>query len=68
MINYDIPWNPTRVIQRVGRINRIGKKVFDELYIFNFFPSEQGADIHHRRPVSPPSGRRGGSGTVYEGP
>lgn len=43
MINYDIPWNPTRVIQRVGRINRIGKKVFDELYIFNFFPSEQGA-------------------------
>ncbi|PJB12917.1 MAG: hypothetical protein CO119_04330, partial [Flavobacteriales bacterium CG_4_9_14_3_um_filter_40_17] len=27
MINYDIPWNPTRVIQRVGRINRIGAKV-----------------------------------------
>ncbi|RMG81205.1 MAG: helicase, partial [Bacteroidetes bacterium] len=24
IINYDIPWNPTRVIQRVGRINRIG--------------------------------------------
>ena len=23
VINYDIPWNPTRVIQRVGRINRI---------------------------------------------
>lgn len=45
IINYDIPWNPTRVIQRVGRINRIGTKVFDSLYIFNFFPSEQGADI-----------------------
>jgi superfamily II DNA/RNA helicase len=27
VINYDIPWNPVRVIQRVGRINRIGKKV-----------------------------------------
>ncbi|MBT9538195.1 MAG: SWF/SNF helicase family protein, partial [Nitrospirae bacterium] len=30
VINYDIPWNPVRVIQRVGRINRISKKVFDE--------------------------------------
>jgi len=43
IINYDIPWNPTRVIQRVGRINRIGTKVFDKLYIYNFFPTEQGA-------------------------
>ncbi len=43
IINYDIPWNPTRVIQRVGRINRIGTKVFDELHINNFFPTEQGA-------------------------
>ena len=37
--NYDIPYNPTRVIQRIGRINRINKKVFNELYIYNFFPS-----------------------------
>ncbi|GBD89864.1 ATP-dependent helicase HepA [bacterium BMS3Abin04] len=44
IINYDIPWNPTRVIQRVGRINRIGTKVFDELIIYNLFPTEQGAD------------------------
>ncbi len=44
IINYDIPWNPTRVIQRVGRINRIGTKVFDELYIYNCFPTEQGAN------------------------
>ncbi len=44
IINYDIPWNPVRVIQRVGRINRIGKKVYDELYILNFFPTEKGAD------------------------
>ena len=43
IINYDIPWNPTRVIQRVGRINRIGTKVFDELFIYNIFPTEQGA-------------------------
>ena len=45
IINYDIPWNPTRVIQRVGRINRIGVKVFDVLSIYNFFPSEIGADV-----------------------
>jgi superfamily II DNA or RNA helicase len=43
IINYDIPWNPTRVIQRVGRINRIGTKVFNELFIYNLFPTEQGA-------------------------
>ncbi|MEA1987350.1 MAG: helicase-related protein [Candidatus Marinimicrobia bacterium] len=43
IINYDIPWNPTRVIQRIGRINRIGTKVFDELFIYNIFPTEQGA-------------------------
>lgn len=42
VVNYDIPWNPVRVIQRIGRINRIGKKVFDELLIYNFFPTEQG--------------------------
>ncbi|MFN3605225.1 MAG: helicase-related protein [Leptonema sp. (in: bacteria)] len=45
VINYDIPWNPVRVIQRVGRINRISKKVFDSLYIVNFFPTEKGADF-----------------------
>jgi len=43
IINYDIPWNPTRVIQRMGRINRIGTKVFDEIHINNIFPTEQGA-------------------------
>lgn len=42
VINYDIPYNPTRVIQRVGRINRINKKVFDKLYIFNSFPTAIG--------------------------
>ncbi|MCF8454010.1 MAG: hypothetical protein K9G42_12450 [Pedobacter sp.] len=52
IINYDIPWNPTRVIQRVGRINRIGSKVFDKLYIFNFFPSLKGADIVKSREIA----------------
>ena len=42
IFNYDIPYNPTRVIQRVGRINRINKKKFDKLFIYNYFPSEIG--------------------------
>lgn len=42
VINYDIPYNPTRVIQRIGRINRINKKVFNKLLIFNCFPTETG--------------------------
>ena len=37
IINYDLPWNPTRVMQRVGRINRVGTKNTD-LYVYNFFP------------------------------
>ena len=52
IINYDIPWNPTRVIQRVGRINRIGKKVFNELYIFNFFPTLMGAEYVRSREIA----------------
>lgn len=42
IINYDIPYNPTRVIQRIGRINRINKKVFDEIEIYNCFPTDIG--------------------------
>ncbi|MCL2435826.1 MAG: phospholipase D-like domain-containing protein [Lentimicrobiaceae bacterium] len=42
IFNYDIPYNPTRVIQRIGRINRINKKMFDKLFIYNYFPTEIG--------------------------
>lgn len=52
VINYDIPWNPTRVIQRLGRINRIGRKVFEKLYIYNFFPTEQGAEVVKSREIA----------------
>jgi len=52
VINYDIPWNPVRVIQRVGRINRISKKVFNELYIINFFPTERGAELVKSREIA----------------
>ncbi|MFR9165613.1 MAG: helicase-related protein [Dysgonomonas sp.] len=52
IVNYDIPWNPTRVIQRVGRINRMSAKVFDTLYIFNTFPTERGSDIIKSREIA----------------
>ena len=39
IINYDIPYNPTIVIQRAGRINRINKKVYPQLFVYNNFPS-----------------------------
>ncbi len=42
IINYDIPYNPTRVVQRIGRINRINKKMFEKIFIFNFFPTDIG--------------------------
>lgn len=34
MINYDLPWNPNRLEQRMGRIHRIGQQY--DVYIFNF--------------------------------
>jgi len=33
MVNYDLPWNPMKVEQRIGRIHRIGQK--REVYVFN---------------------------------
>lgn len=36
LINYDLPWNPMRVEQRIGRIDRIGQK-YEEVWIRNYF-------------------------------
>ena len=38
IINFDIPWNPTKIMQRVGRVQRLGTD-FDEIHIYNFFPT-----------------------------
>ena len=45
MINYDLPWNPTRLEQRLGRIHRIGQE--RDVHAFNFVAceSEEGQDI-----------------------
>ena len=44
VINYDLPWNPTRVLQLVGRVNRVGTEN-KEIHIYNFFPTDE-SDEH----------------------
>ena len=39
VINYDIPWNPVKVMQRIGRINRIDT-TYNSLHVYNFMPSD----------------------------
>ena len=41
IINYDTPWNATRLMQRIGRVNRIGS-TSDTIYNYVFYPSRQG--------------------------
>lgn len=40
IVNYDTPWNSTRLMQRIGRVNRIGSSA-KAIYIFNFFPTSK---------------------------
>lgn len=40
ILNYDIPWNATRLMQRIGRVNRIGT-LSKNIYIYNFFPTSR---------------------------
>ncbi len=40
VINYDLHWNPVRLIQRFGRIDRIGSE-HDEVYAYNFLPETE---------------------------
>ncbi len=40
VINYDTPWNATKLIQRIGRVNRIGQKA-NSIFVYNFYPTEQ---------------------------
>jgi superfamily II DNA/RNA helicase len=41
IINYDTPWNSTRLMQRIGRVNRIGS-VAKNIYNYVFYPSAKG--------------------------
>ncbi len=41
IVNYDVPWNSTRLMQRIGRVNRIGSRA-SKIYVYNFYPSAHG--------------------------
>ena len=41
ILNYDTPWNATRLMQRIGRVNRIGSAA-PHIYVYNFMPSDEG--------------------------
>lgn len=41
ILNYDTPWNSTHLMQRIGRVNRIGSKE-PFVYVYNFMPSAEG--------------------------
>ena len=41
IVNYDTPWNSTKLMQRIGRVNRLGSKSKD-IYNYVFYPSRQG--------------------------
>ena len=48
MVNYDMPWNPMRVEQRIGRIDRIGQR-YPEVWIRHFFFEDTvEAQVYHR--------------------
>ena len=44
ILNYDIPWNATKLMQRIGRVNRIGTKA-NKIFVYNFFPTAQSNDL-----------------------
>jgi len=44
IINYDTPWNATKLMQRIGRVNRIGSTA-DFIYNYSFYPSKQSNDL-----------------------
>jgi superfamily II DNA or RNA helicase len=41
IVHYDTPWNSTKLMQRIGRVNRIGTKA-SNIYNYVFYPSAQG--------------------------
>lgn len=44
IVNYDSPWNATRLMQRIGRVNRIGS-VSEKIHNYLFYPSDEGDSI-----------------------
>lgn len=50
IVNYDTPWNSTRLMQRIGRVNRIGTTA-SKIHVYNFFPTakvDNDIDLHKK--------------------
>ena len=62
IVNYDLPWAIIRLIQRAGRVDRIGQKA-DEIRCYTFLPAD-GVERIIRFAPNPPAfeGKRGGRG------
>jgi len=39
VVNYDLHWNPVRMVQRIGRVDRLGSD-YDVVHAYNFFPED----------------------------
>ena len=46
ILNYDTPWNATRLMQCIGRVNRIGSDA-KEVHVYNFFPTNESNGVIH---------------------
>jgi len=46
LVNYDLHWNPVRMVQRAGRIDRIGSP-YDRVFVYNFNPEDALEDLLH---------------------
>ena len=62
LINYDLPWNPVRMIQRAGRIDRLFSP-HDKVYIYNLMPEDGWKTAEAgEEPVEEDRGHRGCGG------
>jgi adenine-specific DNA-methyltransferase len=50
VVNYDLPWNPQRIEQRIGRCHRYGQK--HDVVVVNFLNRNNAADVHVFRLLS----------------
>ena len=51
IVNYDTPWNATKLMQRIGRVNRIGSEG-KHIYNYVFYPSRKGDEVINLKQIA----------------